>query len=165
MLGYCFPDKHDVEEHTMQDFSSFWVNYLEYCQRAWLDMARLYTPGLTTLTGAPKVEAKGAFFPAQIPNAPSVDAWLALFTPWTPKIEAEIQPLQPVQANAVAGLAEAARVSMRVFMPWGGESWLDALAGQKKTPAAPAKQSKQEPRLTSAERAVSEAIKRSKTQD
>ncbi|MDR2625745.1 MAG: hypothetical protein LBC37_05375 [Zoogloeaceae bacterium] len=151
----------------MQDFSSFWVNYLEYCQRAWLDMARLYapyTPGLTAVAETPKEQAKGSLFPAQIPGAPSVDAWLSLFTPWMPKVEAEIQPLQPIVSNAAAGLAEAARVSMRVFMPWGGETWIDTLSG--KNPATPA--AKPEPRMTSAERAelaVSEAIKRSKTQD
>ncbi|MDR0736284.1 MAG: hypothetical protein LBF51_05550 [Zoogloeaceae bacterium] len=144
----------------MQDFSSFWVNYLEYCQRAWLDMARLYAPGLTALTETPKEQARNMPFPAQIPNVPSVDAWLSLFTPWLPKVEAEIQPLQPI-SNAAAGLAEAARVSMRVFMPWGGESWTDALASKAPT-TTPAKQ---EHRMTSAERAVNEAIKRSKTQD
>ena len=159
----------------MQDFSSFWVSYLEYCQRAWLDMARLYTPGLIPPAETPKDEARGApfpapfstplptFFSAPLPNAPSVDAWLSLFTPWLPKVEAEIQPLQPVMTNAAAGLAEAARVSMRVFMPWGGESWTGALTG--KTTTMPAKQ---EHRMTSAERAehaVNEAIKRSKTQD
>ena len=171
----CPPESSDVldstfrtnvmrRNNTMQDFTSFWVNYLEYCQRAWLDMARLYTPGLTAPTGTPKEQAKGAPLPALTPNAPSVDAWLSLFSPWVPKGEAEIQPLQPVASN-VAALTEAASVSMRVFMPWGGESWIGMLAGQQ-NPKTPAKQ--QEPRLTSAERAeraVHDAIQRSKTQD
>jgi hypothetical protein len=164
VLGFCFPDKHDVEEHTMQDFSSFWVNYLGFCQRAWLDMARLYTPGLPAQT--PREQTGGTFSLAQMPQAPSVDAWLALFTPWTPKVETEIQSLQPFM-NTAAGLAEATRVSLRVFMPWGGESWMDALAGQKTTPTATSA-AKQETRLSNAERAeraVLDAIKRSKTQD
>ncbi|MDR3159692.1 MAG: hypothetical protein LBU11_11985 [Zoogloeaceae bacterium] len=151
----------------MQDFSSFWVNYLEYCQRAWLDMARLYapyTPGWSASAETPREQAKGSFLPAQIPGAPSVDAWLSLFTPWMPKVEAEIQPLQPVVSNAAAGLAEAARISMRVFMPWGGETWIGALAGKNLATSA----AKPGSRMTSAERAelaVNEAVKRSKTQD
>jgi hypothetical protein len=151
-----------VEEYTMQDFSSFWASYFEYCQRAWLDMARLYTPGLNALSETSKEQAKGSPLPTQIPNVPSVDAWFALFSPWMPKVDAEIQPLQPI-TDAAAGLAEAARVSMRVFMPWGGESWANTLVGKTQTTPA-----KQESRLTSAERAeraVNEAIKRSKTQD
>jgi hypothetical protein len=146
----------------MQDFSSFWVNYIEYCQRAWLDMARLYTPGLTALATPPKEQAKGALLAAQTFNAPPVDAWLSLFAPWTPKVETEVQSLQPFLDNAAAGLTEAARISMRVFIPWSGESWVEALTGQKTAPVAPAKQ---EPRLTNAEIAVHNAIKRSKTQD
>ena len=52
-------------------------------------------------------------------------------TPWLPKVEANIEPFVPDASAASNGLAEAARISMRIFMPWGGEPyWVEALVGQ-----------------------------------
>jgi hypothetical protein len=106
----------------MFDFSSFWLGYLEYCQRSWLEAARWWMP-VSAFSGA-----RDDDLPLGLLETFSPDAWLSILTPWAPRVEANIEPFA---ADAAAGLAKAARVSMRVFMPWGGEPfWVEALVGQ-----------------------------------
>ena len=50
-----------------------------------------------------------------------------------PRVEANIEPFMTDASASANGLAEAARISMRIFMPWGGEPfWVEALVWQHK---------------------------------
>ncbi|MDR2637086.1 MAG: hypothetical protein LBB55_01990 [Zoogloeaceae bacterium] len=131
-----------------EEYTNFWNNYLETLQRSWLEMGRLWAPAVLPRTEEGKGEGKALF--------PAADAWLNLFSPWMPKVEANIEPF----------MEEAVRVSMRIFMPWGNNPlWVEALVGKqdkeekkKSLPGKPAKQAI--PELE-----VEDAIKRSRTQD
>lgn len=134
----------------MLNFSSFWLNYFESCQRSWLEMARLWMPSLPTSffgagdSGTYSGSDFGTGFNANsglfnggqsgLQGLFSSGSWLSALTPWIPRVEANIEPFNPSGADASAaatGLAEAARISMRIFMPWGGEPfWVEALVGQ-----------------------------------
>lgn len=141
----------------MQDFSSLWLNYLEQYQRSLQDLARLWVPNLPE-TGS-KADAKKGGTPQFDPlSAFSPEAWSGLFAPWIAQGTAS-NPFDAVN-NPFAGFAEATQASLKAFAPW-----TDAFAafGAAAQPGKAAK--KEETNLTSAERAVNEAIKRSKTQD
>jgi hypothetical protein len=104
---------------TMLWFSEVWMNYWEECQRSWMETARQWG----ALAGWPTAEGDGqraVFFRTDFFSsaAPSALAW------W-PRVEAQIEPL------TVEGATEAARLSMRVFMPWGGPFWVEALIGRQ----------------------------------
>jgi hypothetical protein len=130
----------------VQDFSSFWLNYLEYYQRAWQDMARLWAPNL------PTTDAKGGSKPSDPLNAFSPDAWSALFAPWIPRDAAN---------NPFADLSKVAQSSLNAFTSW-GNAFPGFGAVSQQTPDTKTKEDKN---LSSAERAVRDAIQRSKTQD
>ncbi|GHT89898.1 hypothetical protein AGMMS49545_01560 [Betaproteobacteria bacterium] len=138
----------------MQDFSSLWQNYLEYYQRSLQDIARLWVPNLPTADakgGNPQFDPLSAFSP---------DAWSGLFAPWLSQGTAS-NPFDAA-SNPFAGFAEATQASLKAFAPW-----TDALAafGAATQPTKTKAAAKEDKNLTSAERAVNEAIKRSKTQD
>jgi hypothetical protein len=171
----------------MLNFSSFWLNYFEYCQRSWLDMTRLWMPSLPTTffgareSGSGSKFGSGSGFGANnfganfgsdfgkfsggqsgLLDAFSSGSWLSALTPWMPKVEANIEPFvsdaSAASGLANAGLAEAARISMRIFMPWGGEPfWVEALVGQHK----PKSFAPQEHHLSITESVVHEAAARS----
>jgi len=149
----------------MQDYSNMWNGYLEFWQRSWLEMNRLWFPALPDMSGQSKDSGKekGALAPNPFASL-SPENWMALFTPWMPKVEANIEPF----------MEEAAKVSMRVFMPWQSDPlWVEALVGKQeqgttgKTPGKtlPAKKGFVETTQNPAELEVNEAIKRSRTQD
>ncbi|MDR1889579.1 MAG: hypothetical protein LBQ81_09430 [Zoogloeaceae bacterium] len=142
----------------MLNFSSFWFNYLDYCQRSWLEMTRLWMPSIPTpFFGARESGVgSGAYSGGQsgLLEAFSSGAWLSALTPWMPRVEANIEPFV---TDASAGQAETARVSMRIFMPWGGEPfWVEALVGQHR----PRSFARQESPLSIADHAVHEVIPR-----
>ncbi|GHU44549.1 hypothetical protein AGMMS50289_13080 [Betaproteobacteria bacterium] len=145
-----FSSSIELQEDGMLNFSSFWLNYFEYCQRSWLEMTRLWMP--SDAFGADAKSPSGAGFgsgsgfggagfdrhyglfnggQSGLPGFFSPATWLSSLTPWLPKVEANIEPFIPDASAASNGLAEAARISMRIFMPWGGEPyWVEALVGQ-----------------------------------
>ena len=132
----------------MQDFSSLWLNYLEYYQRSLQDIARLWAPNL------PDAGAKGGSSgnkPFDPLSAFSPDAWNALFTPWL-SLDANNNPF--------SGLNEAAQASLKAFVPWSEALTAFGAAVQPTPKSAPEDKS-----LSASERAVRDAIKRSKTQD
>ncbi|MDR0234194.1 MAG: hypothetical protein LBI31_05265 [Zoogloeaceae bacterium] len=141
----------------MQDYSNIWKSYLEFYQRSWLDVSRLWFSALPDAgkLGVTKDPGKeGALSPAHFANP---ENWMALLNPWMPKVEANIEPF----------MEEAARVSMRIFMPWQSDPfWVEALVSkqdQSKAAKLPAGKKADAPKP--AELAVTEAVKRSRTQD
>jgi hypothetical protein len=133
------------EGNTMQDFSSLWLNYLENCQRSWQDMARLWTPNF------PATAAKDESKPSDPLNMFSPDAWLAMFSPWLAK---------DANNDALASLTEAARASLNAFAPWS-----EAFSGRVAASQTSQQPKQEDKELSSAERAVRDAVKRSNTQD
>jgi len=146
----------------MQDYSNIWNSYLEFWQRSLLETSRLWFPALPDMSGqgAKKDAGKEKGAPAPFPFASaSPENWMALFTPWMPKVEANIEPF----------LEEATKVSMRVFMPWQSDPlWVEALVGKQEQVPGKAPVGKKgfvETTQNPAELEVNEAIKRSRTQD
>ncbi|MDR3324246.1 MAG: hypothetical protein LBS89_08605 [Zoogloeaceae bacterium] len=103
-------------------FFEIWAASFAEGQQRWLEMARLW--GLPTQTGG--AGESGAFFSrAGFPFSGGQHGLPNLFSaPWLPRVEAQIEPL--------TGVTEAARLSMRIFMPWGGAPfWVEALIGRQ----------------------------------
>ncbi|MCL2020605.1 MAG: hypothetical protein FWG81_00490 [Betaproteobacteria bacterium] len=140
----------------MQDYSNIWKSYVEFCQRSWLDMSRFW---FTALPGTSKQGADPGKKEAFSPFSPfmSTENWMTLFTPWMPRVDARIEPM----------MEEAARVSMRVFMPWHSDPfWVEALVSkQEKNKFPEDKKVIDDTPQNPAELEVTNAIKRSRTQD
>jgi len=142
----------------MQDNSNIWNSYLEFCQRSWLEMSRLWFPALPDMSNAKKAFGKegGALPPLPLVSPEDL---MALYAPWMPKVEANIDPF----------MKEATKVSMRIFMPWSGDPlWVEALVGKQELGTGKTLAGKKGlvgTTQTPAELEVNEAIKRSLTQD
>lgn len=106
-------------------FPDYWSGYLDYCQRSWCEVMGLWgLPGVAgrDLGTMPQDWPLAAWQPFLA--APTAQAW------W-PRVEARIEPLEAPEG-------EAARLSMRIFVPWGGAPvWVEALVGRDQpAPAA-----------------------------
>jgi hypothetical protein len=108
-------------------FSDIWAVYLAQCQRSGVEMARAWR----VLAGFPAPESVGQ---SSFPFAPDffAQAWPDIpALAWLPRIEARIEPL------TLEGATKAARLSMRVFMPWSEPFWVEALIGRQADGAQP----------------------------
>ncbi|MDR0528393.1 MAG: hypothetical protein LBG69_02095 [Zoogloeaceae bacterium] len=148
----------------MQNEENIWSGYFGLLQKSWLEMNQFWLSSLSSPLSSSMFSAFS--LPMNKADDSGKDAlslfgknWLSIFSPWMPRVEANIEPF----------LEEAARVSMRIFMPWnGGDSlWVEALVRKKneeETKVPPAKKAlPNKPPVQEVN--VDEAIKRSKRQD
>jgi hypothetical protein len=105
-------------------FSELWSACLTQYQRGWIEAIGWWNQwaGLPTMTEeTPNNPFSSVFMPGVF-----TPAWpAALAMPGIPRVEAQIEPLN------IEGATKAARLSMRIFMPWGEPFWVEALIGRQ----------------------------------